>query len=351
MQEFAKEHNVVVIAPFRVHHVFKSETSSYGEERCQVYRPKYFSLSNKKVGPIDFEEISFSNYKKAVKKAVNQLEQKPDVIYAHFLNNARAISWYAKKNNIPLIVASGESTYDRWKRSSMTDAKDDLIDNVSHVIAVSKESKAQLIQLGFHESKISLIPNAVNYNLFKPLDKLACKEKLGLDQNKFTVGFIGHFIHRKGPNRIIEALKLINNDDIELVCVGGKGHLAASNFTKEIPPLPNFELPILYNAFDVFVLPTLHEGHCNVIEEAKACTVPIVSSMGTSVEEQIDSSIGILVDPMNIQEIADAISKIKSDSTLRHEMMENLSNRRGENSLEERAKKILRVLKDTINHI
>src|SRR5690606_30179952 len=125
---------------------------------------------------------------------------------------------------------------------------------------------------------------------------------------------------------------------IELVCVGGKGHLAASNFTKEIPPLPNFELPILYNAFDVFVLPTLHEGHCNVIEEAKACTVPIVSSMGTSVEEQIDSSIGILVDPMNIQEIADAISKIKSDSTLRHEMMENLSNRRGENSLEERAK-------------
>lgn len=59
--------------------------------------------------------------------------------------------------------------------------------------------------------------------------------------------------------------------------------LEINSFTKEIKPVSNYQLPEICNAFDVFVLPTLHEWHCNVIEEAKACEIPIISSRKTSV--------------------------------------------------------------------
>src|SRR5699024_132023 len=116
-----------------------------------------------------------------------------------------------------------------------------------------------------------------------------------------------------------------------------------NTFTKEIGPVPNYRLPEVYNAFDIFVLPTLHEGHCNVIEEAKACGLPIVSSKGTSVEEQIDDTTGMLVDPMDIKEIAETIARLKEDTSLRQELENNLIKKRGENSLRNRAQKINKV--------
>lgn len=343
LQELANYNNITVIAPYKIHRVFKKKQDSYGEEKCHVKRPLHFSFSNKKISFIDTGKLSSYCNIKAVNRSLRTLAQKPDIVYAHFISNAIPVLDYVKSNNLPLVVASGESTYSFWDRLS-ENVKSDLLENVTHLICVSRENKEQLIELGFDVSIMTVIPNAVNYSLFKPLDKSKCKNNLGIPENKFTVGFIGHFIHRKGPNRIIEAIEKLKDDDINLVCVGSKGSLKSNDFTKEIAPVPSYQLPEVFNAFDIFVLPTLHEGSCNVIEEAKACGIPIISSKGTSVEEQIDSSIGVLVDPLNINEIADAIHKLKEDEKLRQGMIDNLLKRRGENSIQERAKKINCIL-------
>ena len=218
----------------------------------------------------------------------------------------------------------------------------------NHFICVSETNQQGLIELGFDKKRMSIIPNAVNYDLFKPLDKGACKEKLGIPANKFVVGFVGNFIHRKGPNRIIEAIQQLAEKDIQLVCVGGKGNLMDNDFTKIIPPVPNYQLPDIYNAFDVFALPTLSEGHCNAIEEAKACCIPIISSMGTSVETQIDNTTGILIHPMDISELAGAIQKLKNQPALRMSMEEHLKQKIGEQSLKSRAQKISALLENTL---
>ena len=195
---------------------------------------------------------------------------------------------------------------------------------------------------------MTVIPNAVDYSLFKPLDKSIAKEKLRISKRKFTVGFVGHFIHRKGPNRVIEAIEKLQDDEIRLICVGGKGKLKANGFTTIIGPVPNYQLPEVYNAFDVFVLPALQEGNCNVIKKAKACCIPVISSKGTSVEDQIDESIGILVDPLKIEDIARAISKLKEDKELRKAMVDDLIRKRGTNSITNRASIINEILQ---NHI
>ncbi len=347
IQELSRYHTISVIAPFKVHDLLKSKSKGYGKESCKIYRPLYFSFSNKRFMGIDSDNWSRHLKARAVNKCIANLPVKPDIIYAHFIQNAEFDFHYLKKHSIPLVIASGESSYSSLLKMPEKFLQD-LKDHTDHFICVSGTNKKGLTEAGFDENKMSVIPNAVDCSLFKPLEKNTCKEQLGIPGNTFVVGFVGNFIHRKGPNRIIEAIKQLDDKDIQLVCVGGKGNLISNNFTKTITPIPNYQLPAIYNAFDIFVLPTLSEGHCNAIEEAKACCIPIVSSLGTSVETQIDSTTGILLDPLRIDEIAAAIHKLKNNNATRKAMEETLKLNRGEQSLKNRAKKISSLLENIV---
>lgn len=346
MQKIATSNDITVLAPRKIHTLFNKKIGNYGVEKCTVLRPSYFSFSNKKLAGIDLNKISRWAYSRAINRALNQTS-KPDIIYCHFLLNAIPIIGFANANNIPIVVASGESSYSFWNRLPSFIQKN-LRDNIDHFICVSNRNRDELSKIGFDEKIMDVIPNAVDYDLFKPIEKKNCRWQLDLPQDKFIVGFIGHFIHRKGPNRIIEAIKSIGDKSIHLVCVGNKGELLENDFTTEMAPVANGDLPIIYNSFDLFVLPTLSEGHCNVIEEAKACGVPIISSKGTSVEGQIDDEIGCLIDPLNIDELAEAINKLKNNDKVMMGMRQKLIERRGTNSLDERARKVTIVLKEQV---
>src|SRR5690606_29249014 len=99
------------------------------------------------------------------------------------------------------------------------------------------------------------------------------------------------------------------------------------------PPQPNNALPSIINAFDIFVLPTLAEGHCNVIEEVKACCVPIISSQGTTVEQQLSGGQGVLVNPLSIDELSQAIQELMCNSSKREGITNFLESRRYSYSL------------------
>lgn len=348
MQELVKFHDIEIISPYKINGVLKKKHHTYGNEECVVYRPKYLSLSNKKFSFIDTGKISEINYINAVHRALKVLRKKPDLIYVHFVKNVIPILEFSERYNLPIVIASGESNYSSIESLS-TLMRKRLINATSHIICVSNENKHQLIDLGFVKDRISVIPNAVDYDKFKPMDKVQSRKKLGLPLDKFIVGFIGHFINRKGPNRIIDAIKMLDDESIHLVCVGSRGQLKENDFTTVLPPVPNDELPYIYNSFDIFVLPTLFEGSCNVIEEAKASCLPIISSKGTSVEEQIDNGVtGILIDPLNISQIAESILKLKNNQIKCSDLSQNLYEIRGENSLRNRALKISNLLENVL---
>lgn len=337
IQQFGKDNNVVIISPFNLKNLFLKKQVTYGNENCTVLRPYFISLGNKKILNIDFGKISHWFIKKAYNRALKKIS-KPDIVYTHFLNNAYYSLEYVKNNSVPLFVASGESSYDRYLNI------EDLDPYVHQYIAVSYVNQEALLKLGVDKNKINLIPNAVNYDVFKPINGNLIRKQYNIPKEKFVVGFIGHFIERKGPNRIIQALLQLNNPNIHLICVGNGGELIDNNFTTILEPMPNFKLNEIFNLMDVFVLPTLSEGHCNVIEEAKAACIPIISSKGTSVEYQLSENIGILLNPKNITEIGDAINYLYNNREILSNMKSNLTNLRGENSIQKRAKKILDLL-------
>lgn len=345
-QELSNFHSITIVSPVKFHTILRKK-KFYGYENCKIFRPTYLSFSNWNIMGLDFAKISFRALRFAVKRVLNSKIDRPDLIYTHFFINALTVDDYAERNNIPLIVASGESNYNPllgFGKSRLNK----LVNRIERTIAVSEINRKFSLDLGIREENIVLVPNAVDTNVFFPMDKIKCKRNLGFSSTNFVVGFIGHFIPRKGLLRLIKALDLIQDCSIRLVCIGEGDYFEDRSYIKFIPPMANSLLPNIINSFDIFVLPTLSEGHCNAIEEVKACGVPVISSKGTSVENQIDESNGILVDPENSIEISIAIRSLLSDKNKRERMRDNLIRQRVGNPLVLRAKAISNIFDQTL---
>jgi glycosyltransferase involved in cell wall biosynthesis len=76
--------------------------------------------------------------------------------------------------------------------------------------------------------------------------------------------------------------------------------------------VPTDHLPVFYSAADLFVYPSICEGFGIPLVEAMACGVPIVTSLGSSLEE-VASDAAVLADPYSVSSIASAMQKILSD--------------------------------------
>ncbi|MFC2091913.1 glycosyltransferase [Elusimicrobiota bacterium] len=77
----------------------------------------------------------------------------------------------------------------------------------------------------------------------------------------------------------------------------------------------------MYCGAEVFVFPSLYEGFGLPPMEAMACGCPVVASNNSSLVEIIGDA-GVLVDPLNINDISESISRVLTDYKLRDRMIE-----------------------------
>ena len=254
--------------------------------------------------------VAYNTYKKS--------GIKPDVLYAHFWNNAYNAIDVVRKTEKPLFVATGEDRIIVDKVLSRSEI-DLLSDSVKGVICVSTKNKNESIRLGVtDEEKCIVLPNAINPELFHLKNKKECRKKLGFPEDDFIVAFCGRFTERKGIKRVSDAIKKCNDNNIKSIYIGqivdgDEIHPDCDGVLFE-GPLDHSQMPDYLNAADVFVLPSLAEGCSNSIIEAMACGLPIISSALPFNDDICTESNSILVDPMNIQAIADAIKKMKNDA-------------------------------------
>ncbi|MEO1287414.1 MAG: glycosyltransferase family 1 protein [Chloroflexota bacterium] len=146
----------------------------------------------------------------------------------------------------------------------------------------------------------------------------------------FTVGTIQP---RKNYSRVIRALKQLRNTgyDLHLVIAGGKGWLEDEMYqTLEETGLNNVDhligyakdehLAGLYSGAEAVVFPSLYEGFGFPVLEGMACGTPVVTSNVSSLPE-VAGEVAIMVDPYDVEAIANAIRRVLDDSDLRAEMI------------------------------
>ena len=324
VEQWAKQgHNCWVIAPYSISanhrfHVRKEVIHHDGKGTITIFRPNYITTSRLEIGG---KRISWMVHEWAVKRALKWLTCKPDVIYGHFWEQAHEGFRFAKKHDIPLFVATGESEV--AKMISKWSDKDDFCNYVSGVVCVSTKNKQESIALGLTvESKCEVIPNAIKTEMFRKLNKTLCRHKLNIAEDAFIVAFVGWFNKRKGADRVAQAIQRCNDTDIKSVFIG------AGSDEPDCPgilfkgKLPHQDVPCYLNAADIFVLPTLNEGCCNAVVEAMACGLPIVSSNRAFNWDILNEKNSIMVEPTDINATCQAIRLLKANPNLRQTMAE-----------------------------
>jgi glycosyltransferase involved in cell wall biosynthesis len=161
---------------------------------------------------------------------------------------------------------------------------------MDRTIVVSEEMKEKG-RLG----KSAVIPCGVDLEQFKPMPKEEARKKLNLPQDKKLVLYAGEYFRPiKRFDIVWESMEVLRdrNPDVELVLVAKK---------------PLNEVPIYMNACDVLVLVSDGEGSPQVIKEAMACNLPIVSVPAGDVPQVIGGTEGCYLCSQDPKEVADKL--------------------------------------------
>lgn len=346
VQEFAKQHQVYVFAPEKRFVSQNKKGLTYGVENATVFRPKFTTLSNINILGFNTYHVGRMGLVKRLKDVYKSIE-KVDLIYAHFLSNALIGVEALKEFNVPVFAAVGEyKNIDVIKAYYNNTTYFKLIDRISGFIAVSPQVQEKLLGLKIaNQDNCMMAPNGVNRNLFKPVDnEKELRRELNLPIDKKIILFVGRFQHDKGSNRVLEALEILDNPAFVLVLLGVGSQELESRYIHFKGAVKNEYVAKYMAAADVFVLPTLHEGSSNVIVEAMASGLPIISSAIPEIRVQCTAEFSVLVDPMNVRRIAQEIEYILTNTTKQKQMSLAAREHSKLFDIENRAKNILNFI-------
>ncbi len=246
-----------------------------------------------------------------------------------------------------------------WHRFEMNPWKQ--AEEADRVIAVSRSTRNDLISIfGLNPDKIKTIYSGVSEKFFNKPEATqveAVKKKYGLPE-KFLL-FLGTVEPRKNVMGILKAFThLVSNnlipDDINLIVAGRLGWLykevktfysksPCKRLIKFIGYVDEKDKSSLYSLAKVFVYPSFFEGFGFPILEAMASRVPVITSKNSSLPEIIENS-GVLIDPYNIGEIAQAMKTLISKSFLGQILSEEAFKRAKSFSWQNTAEKTLESL-------
>ena len=203
------------------------------------------------------------------------------------------------------------------------------------IITLSEYSKNDIVKwLGIPQEKIYVTHSGVDKR-FKPTGDAAMpdeiKKRFGIS-NRYIL-FVGNQKPHKNSIGTLKAFKMaVKKERLPhyLILVGikkdiieDKNNGIGDEFNNRIICIDNLtdnDLIKLYQSADLFLLPSLYEGFGLPMLEAMACGVPVITSNRTSIPE-VTGNAAILVDPENIQEIANAICKVLKDENLKSDLI------------------------------
>ncbi|MGL4503764.1 MAG: glycosyltransferase family 4 protein, partial [Planktothrix sp.] len=171
----------------------------------------------------------------------------------------------------------------------------------------------------FQERRVEVIPNGLDTEKYKPIERRLARNLLKLPQEKHLLLFgavSATSDPRKGFHLLQSALELLSQsgwqDQIELVVFGSSEPSNPPDLGFKIHYLGRFyddiSLALVYAAADVFIAPSIQDNLPNTIMEALACGTPCVGFNIGGIPEMIEhEQNGYLAQPYKIEDLARGI--------------------------------------------
>jgi glycosyltransferase involved in cell wall biosynthesis len=187
------------------------------------------------------------------------------------------------------------------------------LNEATRVFAVSHSLKDVAVSLRVPPEKIRVIPNGIDPEAFRPWGQEDARRRLGLPLDRRILLSVGSLSPRKGHHRVLESLRRViaERPDLFYVVVGGPGvegdtgpllrrlirELRLGGQVRLVGERPHEEIPDWLAAADLFCLATSNEGRPNVILEALACGLPVVTTRVGGNSEVVEEGVnGLLVE-------------------------------------------------------
>lgn len=230
-----------------------------------------------------------------------------------------------------------------WNDSKLFIYIDRLLARFRYTTACNSGASCEAERKRSHAKKLKVIHNGVVPRECKLSDEESrvFRQELGIPFDSFLVGHVGGLVEWRRQDLIIEAVSILYKKGIDVFCaIAGKGpeesrlkeHAQSLNISNRVRFLEYIDdVGELLDSIDVYVNMASEEGFGIAVVEAMFARAPVVlANAGAHPELIVDGESGIFVSEGSSQELADALTRLVEDSSLRRRLGEGGKKRANE---------------------
>jgi teichuronic acid biosynthesis glycosyltransferase TuaC len=351
---------------------FRKKWREYGKtervaviDNITIYYTRHLLLPGRLFFPIQGLSIYWS-VKSLVRKLIKD-NGKRTILHSHaILPSGLAGVLLARKFRIPhtcTVHGSDINIYPYFSTLSFLLTKYAL-KRCDHIVAVSNKIKEKTLSVERGIRSLSVIHNGADSKHFLQMSKETAKQKLGINDNRKIIMYIGNLVPVKGVSYLIEAFGSLltdyTNKNVVLFLIGdGNEREKLLSLARRLRAeenvffwgrKPHSEIPLWLNIADVLVLPSVSEGFPTIIPEAHMSGIPVVASdVGGISDIIIDRVTGMLVKSRDVEGLRKAIKLMLNNKTAREGIIAVAKEKSKNYTWENNALSAMRIYADNLS--
>lgn len=235
-------------------------------------------------------------HQKAYQKSLQKIlkENQYHIVHSHINTMSIFPLYAAKKAKVPVRIAHSHSTSNKieWKKNILKT----ILKPFSKLYATDYFCCSELAgkylfgENTYKKGQVYLLNNAIDLDKFKYDESIRMEQRknLNIKDNTLVLGHIGRFVQQKNHTYLIDIFKKVNdlNNNTKLILVGQgpleeeiKNKVTTLGLKDKVIFLGQLEeTNKIYQAFDIFLLPSLYEGLGMVLIESQVSGLPSIAS-------------------------------------------------------------------------
>lgn len=268
------------------------------------------------------------------------LGKKPDVLVSLYAEPCFLFGWFIAKLRGVKTIFWCQVTSSRWvvRRGWKELAKKMIFPHLEATLGSGEQSRRFAMQYGVAGSRALVLRHSIDVEHYArgarltPRRYSAKRRELGLQGTTFL--YVGRLWWGKGLPILLNAFEQVQRRgavEVSLLLVGDGPEEKALRRTCEDRGIRNVvfagfqqkaQLPIYYAVSDVFVFPTLGDPYGLVVDEAMACSLPVISTSGAGeIADRLEDGVnGYVIPPGDSDALAARMMSLEEDVALRRRM-------------------------------